>query len=118
MCTDKNSELKRKAGLDMIAAKKLIQISQSASSRNIYFCMTFSEVKRLLALNKCYFTGVKLNSIHGDPNQLSFDRVDNDKGYVDGNVVVCSSEFNSIKGNLTIEQVRLIVKGFKKKKLW
>lgn len=118
MTPDKRLELEKKAALDLKAAKKLNQIKQSADSRTIDFCMTFTEVKRLLNTEKCYFTGVVLNETNGDPNQRTFDRVDNDKGYVNGNVVACSREFNEIKGNITIEQVKLMTKAFKRKKLW
>ena len=116
--TDKQTELKKKSCLDIEAAKKLVKIQQSASSRGIDFAMTFSEVKRLLAVEKCFFSGVKLNNIDDSAKQRTFDRVENDKGYVNGNVVACSKEFNQIKGNLTIDQVKILVRGFKKKKVW
>lgn len=118
MSTDKSILLKKKSCLDLQAAKKLINIAQSADSRGIDFCMTFTEIKRLLSIKKCYFTGVVLNNICNHPSQLTFDRVDNEKGYVNGNVVVCSKEFNNVKADLTVNQVRLIVKAFKKKKIW
>ena len=36
----------------------------------------------------------------------SFDRVDSTKGYIKGNVFVISNRANSFKGNMTIENVR------------
>lgn len=103
---------------DVEVAKKLVNLEQSASSRGIHFDLSFQTVKKVLNSEKCYFTGVLLNNKQNDPNQLTFDRVDNNKGYVDGNVVACAKYFNELKSNLTIEQVKLLVKAFKRKKLW
>lgn len=111
-------ELKQTSNLDIKVAEKLIRIRKSAEDRGIYFCMTFSEVKRLLSVEKCYITGVKFEEVANSPKQRTFDRLDNTKGYVNGNVIACTKEFNSIKGNITIEQVKLMVKAFKKKKIW
>ncbi|MDC7248569.1 MAG: hypothetical protein PQJ49_01460 [Sphaerochaetaceae bacterium] len=113
-----NKELIEKSEQDLIVAKKFTKIHQSARSRDLEFAMTLREVKRLLNCKTCYFTGKPLNNIEGDPLQLTFDRIDNTKGYVNGNVVACSNEFNNIKDNITIEQVRLMVKAFKRKKIW
>ncbi len=110
--------LKIKVEEDIRVGKKFRNIMSSAKERGIPFLMTFSEVKRLLKLNKCYFTGVELNDIENDKNQLTFDRLDNDKGYLNGNVVACSSEFNKLKSSISIKQVRQIVKAFKKKNIW
>lgn len=118
MITDKDIALKKKSGLDMKVSKKLVNIASSADKRGIYFCMTFNEVKKLLNTKKCFFTGGVLNDIPNDPMGRTFDRIDNDKGYIDGNVVACSREFNLIKGELTVPQLKLIVKGLKRKKIW
>jgi hypothetical protein len=100
---------------DIEVAHKMCQISTSAKSRNIPFDMTFKKVKQLLLTKKCYFTNAELNNIHNDDNQLTFDRVDNTKGYIDSNVVGCSKRFNTIKGNLTPTEIELLYKGVMKK---
>lgn len=42
-------------------------------------------------------------------NAPSLDRIENDKGYVRGNVVVISFRANRIKGNATINELRKVV---------
>ena len=46
-------------------------------------------------------------------NSYSLDRVNNDKGYVEGNVRVISSLANRLKSNLTTEQVEALLKYMK-----
>jgi hypothetical protein len=103
---------------DLEIAKKYINIQQSAQKRNLEFNLSLKDIKRLLKTKKCFYTGNELNHIIGDENQLSIDRIDNNKGYVVGNVVACSSKFNMIKSCLTINDVKLLVNAFKKKKIW
>ena len=103
---------------DINIAKRLISLYNSAHSRNIDFDLSFNTVKKILNSKKCYFTGVALNTITADKNQLTFDRIDNERGYINNNVVACSKEFNEKKANLTISDIRLMVKGFEKKNLW
>lgn len=110
-------ELREQIDFDMKVLKKFQSIRSSAQNRNKEFGLTLKEIAKLMKTKRCFFTGVELNNISGDKHKLTFDRVDNDKGYVVGNVVACTHEFNQIKGNLTIQQVKLIMKGFKKKKL-
>ncbi|MCA9749601.1 MAG: hypothetical protein KC414_10900 [Romboutsia sp.] len=103
---------------DIEVAKKLLKIHQSAQARNLDFDLSFSEVKRLLSVKKCFYSGEELESDEKSENQRTFDRVDNTKGYVNGNVVACTKKINHLKNNLTIEEIKIIVKGLKKKKLW
>jgi hypothetical protein len=90
---------------DLRIAKKLISKASQANSRGIVFDLSFKEMKKVLTAKKCYITGVKLNAIDNDPHKLTIDRIDNDKGYIDGNVIACSSEMNSLKNNLTVKQI-------------
>lgn len=103
---------------DLEVAKKLLKIQQSAQNRDIDFDLSFSEVKRLLSVKKCFYSGKELDNDEKSENQRTFDRIDNTKGYVNGNVVACTKKINHLKGNMTIEEIKLIVKGIKKKKLW
>jgi len=99
---------------DLQIAKKLVSKSDQAKKRNIVFDLSFKELKKVLNSKKCYITGVKLNNIDNDPNQLTIDRIDNDKGYVDGNVIACSSIMNSMKNNLTVKQIDQMYKALVK----
>jgi len=88
---------------DIEVAKKMINLQQSAISRNIEFDLSFETVKSLLLRTNCYYTGLKFE----DEGKFSFsvDRVDSKKGYIEGNVVACTIDINSKKSNLTMEEI-------------
>jgi hypothetical protein len=102
---------------DIQIAKKMVAIQTSANSRLLRFDLSFSETKKLMTTKKCFFTGNPLNEKTNDPNKRSFDRIDNKKGYVNGNVVACSESFNKRKGNLTIDEITILFKALQKKNL-
>ena len=91
---------------DIEVAKKMINLQQSATSRNIEFDLTFETVKHLMTRTHCYYTGIKFE----DEGKLAFsvDRVDSKKGYIEGNVVACTVDINSKKSNLTHEEIRML----------
>ena len=93
---------------DVEVAKKLVNIHSSAQSRNLEFNLTFEYVKKLLEYTTCYYTNVTFTE--DGPNARSFDRVDNDKGYVIGNVVACTVDINGKKNNLSIEEIVCLYK--------
>jgi hypothetical protein len=106
---------------DIDVASKLLNLRNSASTRNIEFDLSFNKVKQVMNTKKCFYTGVKLiqgnkNNLN-DYNVLSFDRVDNNIGYIDSNVVACSQGFNKIKGNMTVTQIKQLYSGLLKKKV-
>ena len=91
---------------DIEVAKKMINLQQSATSRNIEFDLTFETVKHLMTRTHCYYTGIKFD----DEGKLAFsvDRVDSKKGYIEGNVVACTVDINSKKSNLTHEEIKML----------
>jgi hypothetical protein len=93
---------------DVEVAKKLVNIHSSAQSRNLEFNLTFEYVKKLLEYTTCYYTNVTFteDGIYA----RSFDRVDNDKGYVIGNVVACTVDINGKKNNLSIDEIVCLYK--------
>jgi hypothetical protein len=80
---------------DVEVAKKLVNIHSSAQSRNLEFNITFEYVKKLLEYTTCFYTNVQFTD--DGPHARSFDRVDNDKGYVIGNVVACTVDITARK---------------------
>ena len=100
---------------DLKVARKLLRIHQSANDRKVSCTLSFKKLKSLLKVTKCYYTGIELNFIEGHDNQLTIDRVDNDLGYQDDNVVVCSKRINCLKDNLTVQEIKYIHKGLKRK---
>jgi len=93
---------------DVEIAKKLVNIHSSAQSRNLEFNLTFECVKKLLEYTTCYYTNVQFTE--DGPNARSFDRVDNEKGYVVGNVVACTVDINGKKNNLSIDEIVCLYK--------
>jgi hypothetical protein len=93
---------------DVEVAKKLVNIHSSAQSRNLEFNLTFEYVKKLLEYNTCYYTNVVFTE--DGIFARSFDRVDNDKGYVIGNVVACTVDINGKKNNLSIDEIVCLYK--------
>ena len=82
---------------------KFIHIRNSARKRDKEFNLTISEVRKLLKRKTCYYTGIILS----EPNELTqidtdrtFDRIDNNQGYLIGNVVACSKFANNLKNIL------------------
>lgn len=100
---------------DLEVAKKLISIKSSADGRALEFDLSLKKVRQLLSTKKCYISGAKLNRVQGDNNQLTFDRLDNTKGYTDDNVVACSLKMNRLKDSLTIEDITMLYMAIVKK---
>ena len=102
---------------DLIVAKKLLQLKQSADSRNIEFDLSFYTVRRLLSAKKCYYTGLIFEET--GPHARSIDRVDSSLGYLEGNVVACTVDINTKKANISVEEIHQIsrkIKEYKRKK--
>lgn len=91
---------------DIEVAKKLINIYQSAQDRKIDFNLSFEYVKNLLEYKNCYYTGLPFTEegIHA----RSFDRIDSNKGYIEGNVVACTIDINGKKANLSFEEIECL----------
>lgn len=97
---------------DLEIARKLVSLEHSAQSRSLEFNLKFATVKRLLTQKSCYFTGVQLTD--AGPTQRSIDRLDNSRGYVEGNVVACTVEINRKKGMLSVAEIRDLYTGLKR----
>lgn len=93
---------------DIEVAKKLVNIHSSAQSRNLEFDLSFEYVRKLLEYTTCFYTNVQFTE--DGPHSRSFDRLDNDKGYVIGNVVACTTDINGKKNNLTIDEITCLYK--------
>lgn len=93
---------------DIEVAKKLIALERSATDRKIEFKVSFKKLKQLLERDTCFYTGVKFEEESGKPNSRSIDRMDNEVGYIDSNIVACTRAINGKKDNLTIEELKAI----------
>jgi len=99
---------------DIEVAKKLINIYQSAQDRKLQFNLSFEYVRRLLEYKTCYYTNKPFTE--DGPCARSFDRVDSDKGYVEGNVVACTIDINGKKSNLSFEEISCLYNKLSTKK--
>lgn len=89
-----------KPSLESVLSKRL-QILKSAKNRGLEFNLTDANVRKLLSTKECYYTGVAFNENNDPLNIRTFERVDDTKGYVQGNVVVVTLRANRIKNLLT-----------------
>ena len=99
-------------------ANKWTALQKSAKKRGKEFNLSLSDVRSLMRRKTCAFTGVVLVDTYvGEipPNLRTIDRLDNDKGYVRGNVVVCSHYINQAKGCLTMKELGGIYKVLKQR---
>tara|TARA_R110002012_G_scaffold279134_1_gene467065 strand:- start:1187 stop:1546 length:360 start_codon:yes stop_codon:yes gene_type:complete len=88
---------------DPVIAKKYLSKIKSCSASKVTFSLSFYEYKRLVTARKCKYTGISLtwqSGVNQIPTDVTIDRIDNNKGYVTGNVVACCKGYNSFKGVL------------------
>lgn len=98
-------KLDDKTAFELKVANKFKQLLVSADQRNKDFNLTIQSVRNILRAKKCYYTGVPLTE-----SNFSVDRIDNDKGYVIGNVCACDITVNSFKNNLSVKDIKKIAK--------
>ena len=111
---EKESEEIKGKLTDLDIARKMLNLKQSADSRNIKFDLSFATLKKLMEQKKCFYTNRILES-KGD-NALSIDRMDNKLGYEEGNVVACTVDINRKKTDLSIEEIEMIYRAIKRAK--
>jgi len=99
---------------DLEVAQKLINLNNRAKSKNLPFDLSIKRVRQLLLRKTCYFTGVKFSLIKAHDNYRTIDRINPKEGYVDKNTVACTKRINLLKANLTIEEIKCLVKGITK----
>jgi len=103
LCNDCNSN--RVKG-ESAEKKMLRRAKQRAKDKGIEFNLTLDDVD---IPTNCPILGIELK-MHkgrsgGNPNSPALDRVDNDKGYVKGNVMVMSHLANMMKSSATTEDL-------------
>lgn len=96
-------------------AKKYLMLKARCRAKRIPFNLTLSDIRTIYRRNTCAYTGVNLiinasadNTRLG--NEATFDRIEPSKGYVKGNVVLCAHDVNLRKGNLSLDEMRNIIK--------
>lgn len=83
--------------------QKYFQTYKSASRRNKEFKLSLRTVENLLAQTRCAYSGKLFNERNQD-ERLSFERIDNSIGYVDGNVIPVQEVYNRARANLSLDE--------------
>ena len=92
-------------------------ISGSSSRRTIN--ITEKTLKKIFQKQdgKCYWFGIRLNPCDiftpHNPIAMSVDRIDNDKDYLEDNVVICCRLANLGRGSCDFEEFKKIIKQLK-----
>lgn len=73
-----------------------------AKNKNIEFNITREYIEFLLNKqnNKCIYSGIEFINDRKGLYSLSIDRIDNNKGYIRGNIQLICSSVNSMKNNM------------------
>lgn len=79
----------------------------SAHKRGLEFNLSKEYIKATLEKQnyKCFYTGEKLINGKDIFTQPSIDRIDSNKGYIKGNIVICTVIANTMKQELTIDNL-------------
>jgi len=86
---------------DFEIAKKYVNKAKDAKVRGQDFDLGLLSFVNMMKGKKCQYSGIKLdNSVVDGPFFPTVDRIDNQKGYVRGNVVVCCKFINQWKGSI------------------
>jgi len=78
---------------------RLSMVRQSAAARGYACTLTAANIRLLMAETHCQYTGKPFTP--DDP--LTFERVDNSKGYIPGNVIPVCKSANELKSNSDIK---------------
>lgn len=97
---------------DIVLAKKYCALYSSAKTRQIEFTLTLKKLRNLLKAKRCFYTGIPFEET-GDYAR-TIDRVNSNLGYTDENTVACSNKINSLKGNLSEEEIIKMAENLKK----
>lgn len=75
---------------------------RNAKQKGVYFNLTLEDCLDLVAeFPKCYYTGVNIHwGAKHHPHRATFERLDANKGYIKGNVVITAQRANNEKANL------------------
>lgn len=73
----------------------------AAKRRKIQWELSNEDIEELAKPMVCFYTNVPLTLERSKPNTISIDRVDSNVGYVKGNVAICQSTINFMKGVLS-----------------
>jgi len=97
-------------GAGLISGEYIGAVRNGANRRDIEFDLTAEYVNDLFIRQRglCTLTGwmlVPKTFVGGTKGNLSIDRIDNDLGYIEGNVQLVRKEANFLRGSLTMDEL-------------
>lgn len=121
-CRKKQGYLNANKNIKSFLNDKYARLKRRAKAKNIEFNISLTEFTKLFEIQKgkCYYTNTVLECSVGTGykrNAFSIDRVDSSKGYVKGNVVFCTSKVNTVKSDLTMQELKSWIPKWYKKTL-
>lgn len=94
---------------------KLSSIKNTCQKRNHQFGLVREDLEKLIVTH-CPVLGVKLDyslnrghKLKMHPNSPSVDRINNDLGYISGNIIIVSALVNRVKSNLSLEELPIVL---------
>ena len=97
--------------IDLDVARKYCAKAQHAKDSNKEFSLSLVSFRNMMRAKRCFFTGLPLSA-----DVITVDRVNNQLGYVKGNVVACHRDANQLKSiienpinSLTIKNVKRLL---------
>ncbi len=87
---------------------RFTEIKRNAKSRGYEFSVSIEYLRKLFLIQnkQCYFTGIELlfgpADIHTETT-ASVDRIDNRKGYIEGNVQWVHKDINKMRGEMPVD---------------
>ena len=106
-CVDRTRQWRRTITGDTKLKFKFSNLIKTAKRRSKEMTLTFDEYK-VVAVHPCYYC---LNALCGQSQQGGgLDRLDNNIGYVPGNVVSCCAVCNKTRGDrFTVEETKAMI---------
>ena len=77
---------------DLLIARKYISKVDHAKEKGIHFDLSITSFANMMKAKRCGLTGIKLDSYN-----ITVDRIDNDEGYISGNVMAVCTQANQLK---------------------
>lgn len=105
--------------LELVFVNKVAAISANAKKRGLEFSLTKDDLLNQYNLQQglCYYTGAPMKLVstttkltnQADLDVVSVDRIDNDKGYLKDNIVLCCNGINKLKGSASVNDLKGIL---------
>lgn len=105
MSTLRRAKCRKEANGMEKSVTRLYNTLISATRRNKEFSLTLLYINNLMKHSVCAYTGVKFSDDPLSPDYMTLERIDNSKGYVDGNVIPVRQVINTLRGSKSMSDL-------------